>query len=100
MLSWTIASWERNGTTPPTRYMPAIVRFLGYVPYTVPRNFAEWLRLSRISLGMTQEELAIRVGVDETTVRKWEIRKHQPTEVSVEKVEMLLKWDLRSERTI
>lgn len=28
----TVGSWERGTTTPPSRYLPGIVSFLGYDP--------------------------------------------------------------------
>ena len=75
----TYRNWEWNRTSPRTRYLPAVIRFLGYTPYEPPETFGEWLRMVRRSAGLTQRQLAARLGVDPSTVRGWETGRHQAT---------------------
>src|SRR5579862_6330190 len=68
----TVWQWERYGTEPETRYLPAIIKFLGYRPGGEGISFPEALRIARQSAGLSQEQLALRAGVDESSIAKWE----------------------------
>ena len=46
-------------------------------PALVP-DFGRRIRLRRQALGMTQEDLAERVGVDPSSVISWEKQRHKP----------------------
>ena len=87
----TIYNWEAGDYEPETRYLPKIYDFLGYCPIRYPKTFGEKLRVWRESLGLTQEQLAQGMGVDETTIREWEIGQHSPTKRSLEKISAFLK---------
>jgi len=52
--------------------VPAIYDFLGYAPWQPPETFAAWLRQARRGMGMSRRKLAARIGVDPTTVDRWE----------------------------
>ena len=86
----TIYNWEGNASTPAIRYVPAILRFLGYNPLPPAQTFVERLSSARKVLGLSQRELALRVGVDPGTWQSWEAGEHKPTGRSVEKVEQFL----------
>ena len=75
----TITNWERNESTPVVRYVPAIVRFLGYDPIPPASSLPERLAAARRELGLTQRRMAERLGVDPGTLRDWEAGRHQPT---------------------
>ena len=49
----------------------------GMSPSLVP-DFGRRIRLRRQVLGMTQQELADRVGVDASSVVSWEKQRHKP----------------------
>jgi transcriptional regulator with XRE-family HTH domain len=78
----TITNWERNASTPVIRYMPAIIRFLGYDPTPLPSSLPERLVSARRELGLTQRKMAARLGVDPGTLRDWEAGSHRPTQRS------------------
>src|SRR5256885_2066024 len=44
-----IHSWETRRCQPQAHQMTAIIEFLGYVPYSVPRSFRRWLTQCRVS---------------------------------------------------
>ena len=75
----TIHNWETNIAKPGTKYMPAIVRFLGYNPAPPPKGWANRLVQGRTALGLTQKESAHRMGVDPCTLARWERGEREPT---------------------
>lgn len=74
----SVFNWEANASTPEIRYMPAIIRFLGYNPLPPVKTLAEQLVQHRTTLGLSQKEAAERVGVDPSTLAKWEQGKREP----------------------
>jgi transcriptional regulator with XRE-family HTH domain len=91
----TITTWERNASTPVARYIPAIIRFLGYDPLPSADSLPERLRRARRLLGLTQREMAERLGVDPCTLRDWEAGLHQPTRGSLEVIGRFLQVQCR-----
>ena len=60
--------------------MPAIIEFLGYNPLPPATTLAERLSpRSNVSLGLTQKESAKRIGVDPSTLARWERGDKGPT---------------------
>ena len=68
----SVWAWERNLRTPYVHHIPAIIDFLGYVPYDPAWTAGERLRAVREALGLSQKKLANALGVDEGTVARWE----------------------------
>lgn len=75
----TITNWELNRTEPEVRYLPTIIDFLGYVPFPVGETFPERLKAYRLMQGLSQEKFARELGIDETTLWKWENGKSSPS---------------------
>ena len=68
----SLQNWERGIYDPITRFYPAIIRFLGYVPFThdgTPSGIIRWLRRCA---GWTQKQLAAAAKCNDVTVWKWE----------------------------
>ena len=89
----TITGWELNHTTPGITQLPKIMSFLGYIPEPYCKktdNIIEQMKLYRQVHGLTQEKFAELVGVDETTVAKWDRGDHMPMKVLRGKVINLL----------
>ena len=82
-----IFNWETNRYQPATRFLPHIVSFLGYCPYTPPSSFGEWMKQCRTTMGLSQESLAQALSMDESTVASWERGERQPIQKSSEKAE-------------
>lgn len=74
----SIGNWEAGRTTPATRYVAAILTFLGYDPRPVPADLAGRLIHHRVGRGMSQEAFARLLGVDPGTLRGWESARQQP----------------------
>lgn len=89
----TVKNWENGRTEPSLRAVPKILKFLGGFTLKSPdfdENFSGWLTLARRKLGLSQRELADRLGVTEKTVRGWERGKHRPTREHRERLEEVL----------
>jgi transcriptional regulator with XRE-family HTH domain len=76
----TIASWERQRTEPSFRHLPAVLAFLGYDPRPEGQIFGERLYRARTARGLSHRDLASLIGVDESTVWKWEGGRHRPSD--------------------
>jgi transcriptional regulator with XRE-family HTH domain len=75
----TVAAWERDERKPLTRRWPAIEGALG--PGLVPERdgLPGRVRVARLRLGLTQEQVAARTGLDPRTVRNVETGRHRPS---------------------
>jgi transcriptional regulator with XRE-family HTH domain len=87
----TIYNWEMNRTEPEVRLIPGIIKFLGYAPYDPGWTFAQRLKAIRLTLGLSQEQLAKRAGLDESTVLKWEREEHRPSKKKLDALKGFLR---------
>jgi transcriptional regulator with XRE-family HTH domain len=71
----TVRHWEASQTQPPIERIPAIVRFLGYVPFPEPESISERLLAKRRAMGWSIRKAAAQIGVDPTTWQAWECAK-------------------------
>lgn len=54
-------------------------------------DLAQVVRSVRERLGLTQQELAVRLGVALPTVSRWENGRHRPSKLALDKIEALLR---------
>ena len=74
-----ITNWELNRITPYFTYLPRIIAFLGYTPPPYEKkvdDMVERVKLYRFVDGLSQEKFAKLIGVDESTIAKWERVEH------------------------
>ena len=64
---------------------------MGYNPLPVPQLFAEQLRTYRRMHGLSKERLAERLGVDKTTIWRWESGRSRPREGLRERIEAVIR---------
>ena len=64
----SIYSWENGRAEPEVRFLPKLIDFLGYCPYTPARPLGERLRVAREAQGFSRKQLARLVRVDEGTL--------------------------------
>ncbi len=86
----SVFKWEANTAAPAVRFMPAIIRFLGCNPLPEAKALAEQLVRHRTTLGLSQNEAAKRVGVDPSTLARWERGESEPTGKCLERVVCVL----------
>ena len=83
----SICNWENNRTSPSFHFVSRIVEFLGYVPDVFPTDtLGERIVAARRLLGLTQKKLAHRLGVDPSTLGRWERGKGQPSKRLLERI--------------
>jgi transcriptional regulator with XRE-family HTH domain len=68
----SLLNWERGRAEPEVRFIPSVLRFLGYDPRPAPLSFGERIKRKREGQGISQRELARRLDVDQATVWAWE----------------------------
>jgi len=78
----TLCNWETKRTSPQLRFIARIVAYLGYSPYQ-PQSDSLGKRIlaHRRFLGLSQKELAWQLGLDPSTLGRWESGKGKPSEV-------------------
>ncbi len=84
----SIYNWENNLAKPAFRYIPKIIEFLGYVPFEIStKSVGEKIVIYRRLLGLSQKELAHRLGIDPSTLSKWEMDIRRPSERILKDIE-------------
>lgn len=86
----TIQNWEQGHTEPALRHWPALIAFLGFVPFDVGEALSERILAWRTIHGVPRDELAARLGVDPSTVWRWEADETSPHPTVREELERLL----------
>ena len=99
----SIHNWETNVSQPSLEYMPAIIDFVGYNPLPAANTVAEKLVRQRTSLGLSQKESAECLGVDPSTLAKWERGEREPAGTLLNRVKSFLadgEEQVRGERLV
>ena len=86
----SVFNWEANTSQPDLKYMPAVIQFLGYNPLPEAKSWGGRIVRQRATLGLSQKEAALEIGVDPGTLAKWERGEREPAEVLLGRVEMFL----------
>lgn len=68
----TYRAWEDDQTAPAITNMPAIVEYLGYCPFDSELPFRDKLVLWRSVNGLTQRDFSGLMGLDQSTLARWE----------------------------
>jgi transcriptional regulator with XRE-family HTH domain len=68
----TFFHWEKGRVAPDVRFWPAILRYLGHDPRPEPAAFGGRIRAAREAEGLSERELARRLGLAAGTVAVWE----------------------------
>ena len=77
----TVTNWELDRSGPALRLFPRIIEFLGYVPdVDRPLTVDQEIVCRRRLLGLSQKKLAKLLGVDPSTLGRWENGGTQPSE--------------------
>ena len=88
----TIWNWEANYSSPQLRLIPKVIAFLGRDPHdTQTDSLGERLVACRRAAGLSQKELARRLGIDPTTLARWERGEREPSARLAAKLHSFLK---------
>lgn len=97
VTSNSITNWELNHNQPDLRFYPSIIKFLGYNPFELKTlTLCDRIQTYRILHGMSQEKLADKLGINESTVFNYEKGNHKPTKKILAKLDELF----RNEKSI
>ena len=68
----TIGNWEKDRTYPAVWYVPRLIEYLGYDPFSKPQTLGDRLRAKRRALGLPRKRLAALIGIDDGTIQRYE----------------------------
>jgi DNA-binding XRE family transcriptional regulator len=86
----SVASWERDELLPLPRRWPAIEAVLGSGLIAEADGLPGRIRAARLRLGLTQDELARRAGVDVRTIHNAETGCYGPSRRTLARLEAAL----------
>jgi transcriptional regulator with XRE-family HTH domain len=88
----TVYNWEHGLSTPSLYHIPKVIQFLGYDPYIIKEDIGGRIKKARQSIGMTQKELAWKLGVDPGTLGKWERGEKRPLKEMEKRIKRFLRF--------
>ncbi|MDH4161839.1 MAG: helix-turn-helix domain-containing protein [Nitrospirota bacterium] len=91
----SVYNWER-GTEPEIRHMPAIIRFLGYVPFPCPEDTLGRLRYFKMVNGLSFERLGAVMGRDPEQLLDWISRGMRPCKRNIRSINQFLQHNLKN----
>ena len=74
----SIVNWEKGHNAPRVNHMAGVVGFLGFNPFQNGDTLAQQLVNHRKVLGVTQKAFAGQIGVDPSTLARWEGGERKP----------------------
>jgi DNA-binding transcriptional regulator YiaG len=87
----SVWNWEKGGMKPEIRYLTGIMSFLGYNPLPEPESLPSRLVWARSSRGLSRVSCARMLGVDPSTLARWETGRGKPSRRHLGVVKTLLK---------
>ncbi len=88
----TVVGWELNQHQPLARYIPEVIKFLGYVPEDLFPNDTTVQKIKgyRLLHGMTRKELAKKLRMDQETLRRLETKTGKHPAGTLIKISLLI----------
>ncbi len=87
----TVVNWEKGHTAfPQIKHMAGVVRFLGFNPLPDGDTMAQRLANFRRARGLTQKAFAGQLGVDQSTLAKWERGERLPIGTFLQRIEITI----------
>jgi len=86
----SVARWERDLSEPLAASWPAIEALLGVGLVPERDGLPGRVRAARLRLGLTQEQVAARAGLDPRTIRNVETGRHRPSRGTAEHLREVL----------
>ncbi len=87
----SIWNWEKGGVKPEVHFMASIISFLGYNPLPEPKGLPGRLIWARSSRGMSRVACARMLGIDPSTLARWETGRWKPSAGHVDTIKKLFK---------
>lgn len=93
----TVASWELKRNVPQTHFLPKIIEFLGYVPYSLQPyqgTLGATIAAARQLKGWSQPQFMKLLKTTSFTLLRWESDRNWPLAANIKKLEALLEVSL------
>jgi transcriptional regulator with XRE-family HTH domain len=74
----TMVNWEKGYASPRIHHMPKVVEFLRFNPLQKCDTLARQIVSHRKARGITQKDFARQLGVDPSTLARWERGERMP----------------------
>jgi len=74
----SVWNWEKGGMKPEIRHLPRIINFLGYNPLPKPEGLPARLVWARSIRGIDRVASARLLGIDPSTLARWETGRRKP----------------------
>jgi transcriptional regulator with XRE-family HTH domain len=74
----TVTNWEKGRSTPDLKHIAKIVEFLGFNPFDLGDTIGERIVNFRRARSLSQKDFARQIGVDPTTLARWERGDRKP----------------------
>ena len=88
----TVTYWENDRVEPQTKHYPKLIKFLGYVPFEIDATTTGGkIKMYRFLNGLSQEDLAKELGINESTVFHYENGRHLPQPQTLKKMKHIIK---------
>ena len=87
----SIVNWEKGHRKPRVNHMAGVVEFLGFNPFQNGDTTAHRLVNHRKARGITQKEFAGQLGVDPSTLARWERGEREPVGPFLRRVDLVMK---------
>jgi len=75
----TVTNWEKGRSTTDLKHVAKVVEFLGFNPFELGDTLGERLASFRRERSVSQKEFARQLGVDPSTLARWERGERKPT---------------------
>jgi transcriptional regulator with XRE-family HTH domain len=86
-----VCMWEKNIVKPTIKRYPQVINFLGYFPFDVDRTtIGGKIKLYRYTNGLSQEEMAIVLDLNECSVRDYERGGRKPFKSTESRIRTML----------
>jgi transcriptional regulator with XRE-family HTH domain len=82
----TIYNWEKNRSTPSLRFMPRIIKFLGYFPLKCQGDPIERLKFYKLVNSLSYKRLGKLMGRDPGQLADWLSRRVGPCKRNMERI--------------
>ncbi len=85
-----LCDWENGITEPTIEFCPAIIAFLGYIPFqfetTIPGRLKEYRYLN----GLSQEALSKKIGIGSATIHRIELDKGKMSKKTIKALKKII----------
>jgi len=86
----TYRNWEVNRSVPMVKHLPGAITFLGFDWRDSNGTFGARVRIARTQRGLSIRKAASLIGIDPTTMGRWEIDEGSPSPALRRKIDALL----------